>query len=79
MKTAISIPDSLFEAAERLARRLGMSRSGLYRVALAEYLESHDAAATTDQLNCVYASEDESRLDSVLERLQWASLDREKW
>lgn len=30
MKTAISIPDPIFEAAEGFARRLGMSRSELY-------------------------------------------------
>jgi metal-responsive CopG/Arc/MetJ family transcriptional regulator len=29
MKTAISIPDPLFEATEQLARRLGKSRSQL--------------------------------------------------
>ncbi|HEX9737109.1 MAG TPA: ChpI protein, partial [Thermoanaerobaculia bacterium] len=30
MKTAISLPDPLFEAAEALAARLSMSRSQLY-------------------------------------------------
>jgi len=79
MKTAISIPDELFAAAERVARRLGMSRSELYRVALARYLEHHEDAATTDQLDRVYASTGESRLDPVLDRLQRASLAREKW
>src|SRR2546427_1080786 len=34
MKTAVSIPDPLFEAAERLARRRGVRRSQLYAEAL---------------------------------------------
>lgn len=38
MKTAISVPDGLFERADRLAHRLGKSRSQVYREALAEYL-----------------------------------------
>lgn len=79
MKTAISIPDGLFAAAKRVAKRLGMSRSELYQVALAKYLESHDDVLTTHHLNRIYTSEDESSLDPVLDRLQWASLDREEW
>jgi metal-responsive CopG/Arc/MetJ family transcriptional regulator len=39
MKTAISIPDLLFDEAEKLAQRLGMSRSELYAKALAAYIE----------------------------------------
>ena len=42
MKTAISIPDPVFEAAEELARRLGKSRSQVYAEALRQYLERHD-------------------------------------
>lgn len=42
MKTAISLPDALFERAERLAERLDKSRSELYREALAEFLARHD-------------------------------------
>jgi hypothetical protein len=36
MKTAISIPDKVFKEAERLARRLGQSRSKLYGEGVAE-------------------------------------------
>jgi predicted transcriptional regulator len=38
MKTAVSIPDDLFEAAERAAQRRGSTRSGLYAEALASFL-----------------------------------------
>jgi predicted transcriptional regulator len=41
MKTAISIPDDVFEEAERLADRLQTSRSQLYTRALAEFVARH--------------------------------------
>ncbi len=42
MKTAVSIPDDVFEEADRLARRLQTSRSQLYARALAEFVARHD-------------------------------------
>jgi predicted transcriptional regulator len=42
MKTAVSIPDDVFEDAERLASRLQTSRSKLYARALAEFVARHD-------------------------------------
>ncbi len=42
MKTAVSIPDDVFEDAERLASRLHTSRSKLYARALAEFVARHD-------------------------------------
>ena len=42
MKVALSIPDELFESAETLGRRLGVSRSRLYATALADYVASHE-------------------------------------
>jgi len=75
MKTAISIPDALFESAEQLAERLGMSRSEVYQRALARYLQDHAEAGVTDALNRVYSDEEHtSGLDPVLEALQTASL-----
>lgn len=46
MKTAISVPDDVFDRAERTAKRLQLSRSELYSRALAEYLDRH----TPDEL-----------------------------
>jgi len=43
VKTAISLPDELYLRAERLAQRLGRSRSALYAEALAQYLNALDA------------------------------------
>lgn len=42
MKTTISIPDDLFEKAERLARRLNTSRSRLYAQAVKQFIARHD-------------------------------------
>lgn len=79
MKTAISLPDELFEAAERVAKRLGVSRSEFYQRAIAKYLESQNNAAITAELNGVYSSEDVNLLDPILDSLQRASLVRNDW
>ncbi len=78
MKTAISIPDELFEAADRAAKTLGVSRSELYATAVLEYLKRHRAKDTTAKLNDVYASNDSS-VDPNLENMQLKLLSREKW
>jgi hypothetical protein len=39
MKTAVSIPDPVFEKGEALARKLGLSRSALYALAIEEIAE----------------------------------------
>lgn len=80
MKTAISLPDPLFEAAERLARQLGKSRSQLYAEALREYLERHRDEDITRRLNEIYDAEPElAELDPILAALQYRSLPKEEW
>ncbi len=78
MKTAISIPDSVFAAAEATSRRLGMSRSEFYAKAVQAFVEVHLATGVTERLNEVYADES-SVLDPALARMQFASLPRESW
>ncbi len=51
MKTAISIPDPLFQRGEALARRLSMSRSQLFRAALEEFLARHDEDTVTTAID----------------------------
>lgn len=53
MKTAISLPDDVFEAAEREARRSRKSRSQLYAEALSEYLARHSPDEVTETMNRV--------------------------
>ncbi len=80
MKTAISIPDPLFEAAESLAKQLGLSRSELFQHAVREYVQAHGRPDVTQTLNRVYAAgRNTARLDSALAKLQAASLPDEEW
>ena len=53
MKTAISLPDPVFRAAERHARRAKKSRSQLYAEAIAEYLARHAPDEVTSAMNRV--------------------------
>ena len=53
MKTAISLPDELFRAAERQAKRTRKTRSQLYAEALAEYLARHAPDEVTEAMNRV--------------------------
>ena len=55
MRTAISIPDAIFRRAERLARRLKMSRSRLYTEAIAEYLCRRDPDEVTAAIDSALA------------------------
>jgi hypothetical protein len=80
MQTAISIPDPVFKAAERLSKRLGVSRSQLYAEAVGEYLREHGSLGVTESLDQVYAAEGKPvALDPVLQTLQGRSLPKEDW
>ncbi|MEX2535874.1 MAG: hypothetical protein WD273_09800 [Trueperaceae bacterium] len=78
MKTAISLPDGLFESADALAERLGMSRSQLYARAVEEYLAKHRHQDVTDRLNDILGEED-SGVDPALRRSQGRSLRPTEW
>ncbi len=51
MKTAVSIPDEIFEQADELARRMGTTRSALYARALVEFVARHDSDRVTELMN----------------------------
>jgi len=78
MKTAVSIPNELFTAADALAGRLGISRSELYATAVAEFLAKHSSGDITARLNKVYATEP-SGLDPAMQRAQRRTFERESW
>ena len=78
MKTAISIPDTLFVAVERLAKQLGISRSELYAKAVKAYLEHNNQTGITEKLNTIY-QDDEASLDPVLSEMQRKSIEHEQW
>jgi metal-responsive CopG/Arc/MetJ family transcriptional regulator len=78
MKTAVSIPDEIFQTAERLARRMKKSRSRLYAEALSEYVSRHSSDEATESMNVALKEIGDAR-DSfvataarkVLERVEW--------
>ncbi|HEV3277889.1 MAG TPA: hypothetical protein VG860_13810 [Terriglobia bacterium] len=78
MKTAISIPDPVYRAAERTSKRLGMSRSAFYSKAVDAFVKANRAKGVKEALDAVYATEDSS-LDPVLMAMQLTSLEREDW
>jgi metal-responsive CopG/Arc/MetJ family transcriptional regulator len=78
VKTSISIPDTIYEAGDALAKRLGISRSELYGRALAQYVAKHDVDRFTERLNAVYAEEDSS-LDSAAVAARVRTLPPESW
>jgi metal-responsive CopG/Arc/MetJ family transcriptional regulator len=78
MKTAVSIPDDLFEEAERLAEELRTSRSKLYSRALQEFVARHAPDRLTATVNRVIEEaggdiDELSRRASrrVLEQVDW--------
>jgi hypothetical protein len=79
MKTAISIPDNLFEAAEKVARRLGISRSELYQRAIARYLERQGGDIVRERLDAVYGSPGSGGLDPLIRAAGEAALADEEW
>jgi metal-responsive CopG/Arc/MetJ family transcriptional regulator len=78
MKTAISLPNDLFAAANALARKLGVSRSRLVAEALQEYVTKHRGNRVTERLNEVYATEN-SALDKSMRSTQRRTLKRSQW
>jgi len=78
MKTAISIPTSLFKKADQLAKKLGISRSELYSRAVADWMDRRHQASITAQLNHVY-SRVPSGLDPALKAAQRRTARRNEW
>jgi predicted transcriptional regulator len=77
MKTAISLPDPVFRSADRLAARLGISRSELYCRAIKDLLARHDESGVTEQLDAIYGEPGAGEgLDPVVAALQAATLAR---
>jgi len=78
MKTAVSVPDDLYQQAERLARRTRKSRSRLFSDALREYVAHHAPEEVTEAMNRVCANAGQAKNPFVssaarrmLERSVW--------
>jgi hypothetical protein len=51
MKTAVSLPDQLFDEADEAAKDLGVSRSGLIKMALEDFLKRRREAELTAEID----------------------------
>jgi len=78
MKTAVSIPDDVFEEAERLARRMKCSRSKIFSRALAEYIARHSADRVTEAMDRALAELDGAP-DPFAVAAGRRTLDRTEW
>lgn len=78
MKTAVSLPDDVFEKAERLAERRNVGRDELYAEALREYVARHDPDAVTEGLNRVI-DEVDAEADPLTRAAARRTLERVEW
>jgi metal-responsive CopG/Arc/MetJ family transcriptional regulator len=78
MRTTVSVPDDVFESAERLARREARSRSEVYSAALREYVARHSPDEITETLNRVVAEVGEG-IDPFLRLAGQRELAKTNW
>ena len=78
MKTAISVPNDVFEEAERLVRQTKRSRSELYTLALTEYLARHAPDRITEAMDRV-VSEVGEEVDEFVAEASRRILSRVEW
>lgn len=78
MKTAVSIPDDIFEQAEALARGAKRSRSDVYARALREYVARHAPDRVTAAMDRVLDEVDQPR-DKFTTRAARRTLERGEW
>jgi len=57
IKTAVSIHKSLFEQAEKIARKMKVSRSRLFALALEDYIHREQNRELLTKINAAYADE----------------------
>jgi metal-responsive CopG/Arc/MetJ family transcriptional regulator len=78
MKTAVSIPDDVFEQAEKLARRTGASRSKVFSDALREYMARHSPDEVTAAMDEV-CEQVGNQADPFVAALAGRALERTEW
>jgi metal-responsive CopG/Arc/MetJ family transcriptional regulator len=78
MKVAVSIPDRVFEEAERVSQRLRIPRSQLYARALSAYVQQHSGDEITARMNTALESVGEPK-EPGWEGLGLEVIRREKW
>lgn len=77
MKTAISVPDPLFEKVERARPDLGMGRSQFYATAAQHYLDSVEREALTGEIDAALQTVRGDSNAKTVEERDRAELSRE--
>jgi metal-responsive CopG/Arc/MetJ family transcriptional regulator len=78
MKTAVSVPEDVFESAERLARRERRSRSDVYSAAIREYVARYAPDEVTEALDAVVGDIDRP-LDPFVREAGNRVIERSEW
>ncbi len=78
MKTAISVPDNLFQQIEEVSKKMGISRSRLFSMAIQEFLQHYYAENVTIKLNEVY-KKGEGNIENDIDKMQALTIQEESW
>jgi len=70
VKTAISMPERLFEDLEAAAKEMQLSRSQVFAQAVKEFLRERENRRILEQLNQVYAEGPDEEEQQYLERMK---------
>ncbi|MCH8838136.1 MAG: CopG family transcriptional regulator [Candidatus Marinimicrobia bacterium] len=82
VKTAISVPEDLFEALKNTAKEMNLSRSGVFTLAVREFLQARENRRMLEQLNQVYGEEpddEERELAKAMKARLGRLIEREEW
>jgi len=78
VKTNILIPEPISQAAEQLARQMGITLDEFYTTVVTEYVVAHQKQTITESLNRIYETET-SRIDPAIAQMQNKTLRSETW
>jgi antitoxin MazE6 len=78
MKTAISVPNDVFELSERLAKKLKVSRSQIFAMGVRKLGEEYDDDEITAKLDEFYSKE-KAEIDPVIMKMAALSLPKDEW
>jgi predicted transcriptional regulator len=79
MKTAVSIPDDVFEGAEKLAHQAKRSRSDIYSAAVPEYVARHSGDAVTETMNSAIDAVGGTRANPLVSLAARKTLNQVEW
>lgn len=77
MKTAISVPNDVFELSEKLAKKLKVSRSRIFAMGVEKLAEEHNREDLIAKINAVCEEVDTS-IDPFWKKLQSRTLQEDK-